>query len=157
MRNYPGLSDEQRKQVADGLARVLADTYTLYFKTHAFHWNVEGPEFYRLHNMFEEQYREMWEATDTIAERIRALGHPAPGSYAELGKLTSIPEQDGKPKPADMTGELLRGHEQVIVTLRNTLETAQGAGDEGTVNLLGDRIEQHEKTAWMLSTTLEAA
>jgi starvation-inducible DNA-binding protein len=152
MRNYPGLSDKQRKEIADGLSRVLADTYTLYFKTHAFHWNVEGPKFYGLHTMFEQQYRELWDSIDVIAERIRALGHRAPGSYAAISRLSSIKETDSALSAEAMVKELTDGHEAVMITVRNVLGTAQEAKDEATAGVLASRLEAHEKTAWMLST-----
>lgn len=152
MRNYPGLTDAQRKQIAEGLARVLADTYTLYFKTHAFHWNVEGPRFFGLHTMFEQQYRELWDSIDVIAERIRALGHRAPSSYGAIARLASIKEQDGAISADAMIKELTEGHEAVMVTVRNALAAAQEARDEASVGVLATRLEAHEKTAWMLST-----
>jgi starvation-inducible DNA-binding protein len=152
MRNYPGLTDKQRKEIADGLSRVLADTYTLYFKTHAFHWNVEGPRFFGLHNMFEQQYRELWASIDVIAERIRALGHRAPSSYGAIARLSSIKEQDGAISAEAMTKELTEGHEAVMVTIRNVLAVAQEARDEATAGVLATRLEAHEKTAWMLES-----
>lgn len=152
MRNYPGLTDAQRKTIAEGLSRVLADTYTLYFKTHAFHWNVEGPRFFGLHNMFEQQYRELWASIDVIAERIRALGHRAPSSYGAIAKLASIKDQDGAIPAEAMIKELTEGHEAVMVTIRTVLGAAQEAKDEATAGVLAARLEAHEKTAWMLST-----
>jgi starvation-inducible DNA-binding protein len=152
MRNYPGLTDNQRKEIAEGLARVLADTYTLYFKTHAFHWNVEGPRFFGLHTMFEQQYRELWTSIDVIAERIRALGHRAPGSYGAMARLASIKEQNGALSAEAMINELTEGHEAVMVTVRNALAAAQEARDEATTGVLATRLEAHEKSAWMLST-----
>lgn len=152
MRNYPALSDQQRQEVSDALSRVLADTYALYFKTHAFHWNVEGPRFYGLHKMFEDQYKEMWNAIDGIAERIRALGHPAPGSYTQLARLSSVREQTSVPSADAMVRELLEGHEAVTGTVRAALVKAQDAKDEATVGILASRLEVHDKAAWMLST-----
>jgi starvation-inducible DNA-binding protein len=152
MRNFPGMSDKQRQEVSDALSRVLADTYALYFKTHAFHWNVEGPRFYGLHKMFEEQYTEMWGAVDDIAERIRALGQPAPGSYAQLARLASVHDQSGVPAAEAMVRELLEGHETIMSTVRMAIAKAQDAKDEATVGILASRLEVHDKTAWMLST-----
>jgi len=152
MRNYPGLNDQQRKEIADGLSRVLADTYTLYFKTHGFHWNVEGPRFFGLHNMFEQQYRELWDSIDVIAERIRALGHRAPGSYAAISRLASIKEHDNALSAEAMVKELTEGHEAAMLTIRGVIGTAQEAKDEATAGVLATRLEAHEKTAWMLST-----
>lgn len=152
MRNYPGMTDEQREKVANELSRVLADTYTLYFKTHAFHWNVKGARFYGLHNLFEEQYREMWEAVDELAERIVALGHDAPVAFAQLLRQTTLTEQTGIPQADDMIRELSEGHEAVTLSLRNALEVAQESKDEATASLIGERLVAHEKAAWMLST-----
>jgi starvation-inducible DNA-binding protein len=154
MRNYPGPTDEQRREIAEGLKGVLADTYTLYFKTHAFHWNVEGPHFFGLHNLFEQQYRELWNSIDIIAERIRALGHRAPASYAAIAKLSSIKER-GDPHSAEaMIRELTEGHEVVMATIRGALNAAQTAKDEATASVLSSRLEAHEKSAWMLSSTV---
>lgn len=152
MRNYPGLDEIQRKEITAGLSHVMADTYTLYFKTHAFHWNVEGPQFYGLHNLFESQYKEMWGAIDDIAERIRALGHLAPGSYAQLVRMSSVREQTAVPLAKEMVRELTEGHETVMGTIRAVLAAAQDAKDEATVGILAARLEVHEKAAWMLSS-----
>lgn len=152
MRNFPGLNETQRRDIAEGLCRVMADTFTLYFKTHAFHWNVEGPQFYGLHALFEAQYQEMWNAIDGIAERIRALGQVAPGSFGQLASLTAVREQPSVPTAKAMILELLEGHEAVIATIRTVLVTAQDARDEASVGILAARLEVHEKAAWMLSS-----
>jgi len=157
MREYPGLTETQRKDIADGLSRVLADTYTLYFKTHAFHWNVKGPWFYCLHKLFEDQYREMWGAVDDIAERIRALGQIAPASQAQLARLSSVQEQAEAPQSDAMVRELTEGHETVVATIRTVLATAQDAKDEATAGILATRLEIHEKAAWMLASLAESA
>lgn len=149
-----GINESARKEVANGLARVLADTYTLYLKTHNYHWNVEGPRFFALHNMFEEQYRELWAAVDTIAERIRALGHKAPGTYQQFADLTSIPEENSLPGADEMIGNLVRGHEAVTRTARGVFKTAESADDEASMDLLTERMAAHEKTAWMLRSML---
>ncbi len=133
-----------------GLERVLADTYTLYLKTHNFHWNVTGPRFRELHLMFEEQYNELWLATDAIAERIRALGEYAPGTYREFAALTSLSEPEGVPSAEAMIAELLQGHETVARTLREAFAPAEAAGDQVTMDLLTQRLNVHETTAWML-------
>ncbi|MBB72087.1 MAG: DNA starvation/stationary phase protection protein [Legionellales bacterium] len=150
-----GLSNEQRAQIAEGLACLLADSYLLYIKTHNFHWNVKGPMFNTLHLMFEEQYTELATAVDEIAERIRALDHPAPGSYAQFAELTSIKEETGVPKAEDMIRQLVEGQEAVIRTARNLMPTASDAADEPTADLLTQRMQVHEKTAWMLRSLLE--
>lgn len=150
-----GISDKDRKQIAEGLSRVLADTYTLYLKTHNFHWNVTGPMFNTLHLMFETQYTELATAVDLIAERIRALGHPAPGSYKAFGKLSSIEEADGVPAAEEMLKQLVEGHEQVAKTARKVFPAAEKASDEPTADLLTQRLQLHEKTAWMLRSMLE--
>ncbi|HTQ36661.1 MAG TPA: Dps family protein [Steroidobacteraceae bacterium] len=150
-----GISKKDRAQIADGLGHLLADTYTLYLKTHNFHWNVTGPMFQTLHLMFETQYNELWLAVDTIAERIRSLGHPAPATYAEFGKLSSIKEKPGVPKARDMIKQLVEGHEAVTRTARALFPAADKAGDEATADLLTQRIQLHEKTAWMLRALLE--
>ncbi len=149
-----GINKDARREVADGLNRVLADTYTLYLKTHNFHWNVTGPQFNSLHAMFEEQYTELWTAVDDIAERVRALGFFAPGSYKEFADLTDIKEADGVPDAATMVSQLVDGHETVVRTLRRALTAAQSADDESTAGLLADRLTLHEKTAWMLRSNL---
>ncbi|HEX6301349.1 MAG TPA: Dps family protein [Acidimicrobiia bacterium] len=153
METNTGIEAGARRDAADQLSRVLADTYTLYLKTHGYHWNVTGPMFRSLHLMFEEEYLEMRDAVDGIAERTRALGHPAPGSYAEMADLTSIPE-DGRPEQAlDTVRRPVEGHETVIRTARALASVAESAGDVATADLATERIEIHEKTAWMLRTT----
>ena len=149
-----GISRKDRKHIADGLAKLLADTYTLYLKTHNFHWNVEGPMFNTLHLMFEGQYNELALAVDAIAERIRALGHPAPGSYAAYSKLSSIKEETGTPKAEEMIRQLVDGQEAVARTARAVFPAAEKAGDEPTADLLTQRLQIHEKTAWMLRSLL---
>jgi starvation-inducible DNA-binding protein len=149
-----GIKDADRKAIADGLARVLADTYTLYLKTHNYHWNVTGPQFNTLHAMFMTQYTELSIAVDDVAERIRALGHPAPGSYAAFARLTSISESDGVPQAEDMLRELVRGNEIVTRTIREVFLIPEKASDQSTVDLLTQRLRTHEKTAWMLRSML---
>jgi len=141
-------------QVAEALSRVLADTFTLYLKTHNFHWNVTGPMFHTLHLMFEEQYNELWVAGDAIAERIRALGHVAPGSYREFSKLTYIQEADVVPSATEMIAELLRDNETAARTTRRALSIARAAVDAPTEDLLTQRVRAHEKAAWMLRSML---
>lgn len=150
-----GLADKDRKKIADGLSRMLADTYTLYLKTHNFHWNVTGPMFQTLHLMFMTQYTEAWNAVDLVAERIRALGYPAPGSYKEFADLTSIKDSSGKVAAKDMIKQLVEGQEAVVRTARAVLPIAEKAGDQPTVDLLSARMEVHEKNAWMLRSLLE--
>jgi starvation-inducible DNA-binding protein len=153
-----GLSDAQRRQIADGLSRFLADAYTLYLMTHNFHWNVTGPMFNTLHTMFETQYTEQWTALDEIAERIRALGFSAPGSYAQFAKLSSIEEEGPLDDNTDwraMVRRLTLGNEAVCRTARKVLKTADGAGDDPSVDLLTQRLQTHEKYAWMLRSLLE--
>ncbi|MGZ3695693.1 MAG: Dps family protein [Bdellovibrionota bacterium] len=150
-----GISDKNRKAIVEGLSRLLADTYTLYLKTHNFHWNVTGPQFNSLHLMFENQYNELALAVDTIAERIRALGFPAPGSYREFGKLSSIPEADGVPAANEMIKQLVEGNETVIRTARSLFPEADETADESTADLLTQRMQIHEKTAWMLRSLLQ--
>ncbi len=149
-----GISDQDRKHIAEGLSHVLADTYTLYLKTHNFHWNVTGPQFNTLHLMFETQYTELASAVDEIAERIRALGFPAPGSYREYTKLSSIPEAEGVPAAEEMIRQLVEGHEAVTRTARKFFPVADDAQDEPTADLLTQRMQTHEKTAWMLRSML---
>ena len=149
-----GISESDRRAIADGLSRVLADSYTLYLKTHNYHWNVRGPMFNTLHLMFEQQYNELSLAVDQVAERIRALGHPAPGSYASYAKLTAITEEEGVPPAEDMIANLLAGHETVARTAREVFPVADQGGDEPTADLLTQRMEVHEKTAWMLRSML---
>ena len=146
--------DKDRKKIADGLSRLLADTYTLYLKTHNFHWNVTGPMFNTLHLMFETQYNELALAVDAIAERIRALGVAAPGSYKEFAKLSSIPEADGVPAAEDMIRQLVEGQEAVVRTAREIFPATEAANDEPTADLLTQRMLTHEKTAWMLRAML---
>ena len=150
-----GIAARDRKAVADGLAHLLADSYTLYLKTHNFHWNVTGHMFQPLHTMFEEHYTELATAVDEIAERIRALGEPAPGSYRAFAELSSIADAEGVPAATDMVKELLAGHEAVAATARKVIPTAQTADDEVTVGLLIDRLTVHEKTAWMLRSLVD--
>ena len=150
-----GISEADRKHIADGLSHLLADSYTLYLKTHYFHWNVTGPMFQTLHLMFETQYTELALAVDLVAERIRALGHFAPGSYSEYAKLSSIKETQGIPKAKDMIRELVEGQEAVVRTARSIFAAAEKAADEATADLLTQRIQLHEKTAWMLRSLLE--
>ena len=155
MKINTGIDEEYRKQIVDGVSRVLGNTYTLYLKTHNFHWNVTGPMFQTLHLMFEQQYTELATAVDLVAERIRALNAPAPGSYSAFSKLTSIPEETGVPKAEDMIRQLVDGHEIVIRVARNVFPVAEKAGDQVTLDLLTQRLQVHEKTAWMLRSLLE--
>ena len=150
-----GIPERDRKKIADGLARLLADTYGLYLKTHSFHWNVEGPMFNTLHLMFMEQYTELWNALDAIAERIRSLGYPAPGTNSEFARLTSSEETAGVPEAMDMVRLLVSGHEAVARTARKTFPVVDKAGDESTADLLTQRLQVHEKTAWMLRSLLK--
>lgn len=151
-----GISDGDRSAIAGGLSKVLADTYTLYLTTHNFHWNVTGPMFNTLHQMFMTQYTELWNAVDPIAERIRSLGHPAPGSYAQFGALASIKDAPSTPpKALEMVRVLVEGHEAVARTARNVFPIADKAGDEPTADLLTQRLAVHEQTAWMLRSLLE--
>lgn len=150
-----GIKEEDRKRISEGLSRLLADTYTLYLKTHNFHWNVKGPLFQSLHSMFETQYKELAEAVDIIAERIRALGFPAPGSYAQFGQLSSIREETGVPVAMDMVRQLVEGQEAIVRTAREIFPVAEGAHDEATLDLLNQRTSHHEKTAWMLRSLLQ--
>lgn len=148
-----GIKKENRLEIAGGLKRLLADSYTLYLQTHNFHWNVTGVQFRELHLMFEEHYTELAIAVDDIAERIRTLDVAAPGTYKEFSKLSSINEVDGVPTASEMVKLLTKGHEQVIRTAREVLKIAQKAGDESTASLVSDRMRIHEKTAWMLRAT----
>jgi len=150
-----GIEAKDRKAVAEGLAKLLADSYTLYLKTHNFHWNVTGPMFNTLHLMFEQQYNELALAVDLVAERIRALGHPAPGSYAQFARLSSVKEASGVPHAQDMIRELVDGQEVVARTARQVFPVAERAGDQVTMDLLTQRLQVHEKTAWMLRSLLE--
>jgi len=149
-----GLSKEQREAMAQAVTALLSDTYALYFKTHAYHWNVTGPRFHDLHAMFEEQYTELWQATDEIAERIRALGVLAPISYEEMTASASIKHDAETPDANAMVANLVAGHEQVVRTARAALKLAEEHGDEATSDLVSPRITAHEKTAWMLRATL---
>lgn len=150
-----GIDAEHRQRIAEGLCKMLADSYTLYLKTHNFHWNVTGPMFQTLHLMFEQHYNEMALAVDEIAERIRTLGFPAPGTYSEFSRLTAIAEETGVPKAERMIQLLIEGHETVIRTARTLLPVAEEANDSPSADLLTRRIELHEKTAWMLRSLLE--
>jgi starvation-inducible DNA-binding protein len=150
-----GIKTRDREKIAQGLSRVLADTYTLYLKTHNFHWNVEGPMFNTLHLMFMEQYTELWNALDLIAERIRALGFPAPATYKQFTELSSIEETEGVPDAMDMVRLLVTGHEAVSRTVRAAFPAAEKAGDESTCDLYTQRLNIHEKTAWMLRSLLK--
>jgi len=151
-----GISPKDRAKIAAGLSRLLADNFTLYLKTHNFHWNVTGPMFNTLHLMFMTQYTELWNAVDPVAERIRSLGHPAPGSYAQFGKLSSIKDAPATPPAAlDMVRILVEGHEAVARTARGIFPIAEKAGDEPTADLLTQRLTVHEQTAWMLRSLLE--
>jgi starvation-inducible DNA-binding protein len=153
-----GINEKQRKKIADGLSHFLADSYTLYLKTHNFHWNVTGPMFNTLHSMFMQQYSEQWTALDETAERIRALGFKAPGSYAQFVELSSIKEEaasESIPEWRDMVTQLVLGNEAVCKTARKALKTADAADDDPTVDLLTQRLQTHEKYAWMLRSLLE--
>lgn len=150
-----GIEENARVEIADGVSRVLADSYSLYLKTHNFHWNVTGPMFNSLHAMFEEQYTELATAVDDIAERIRALGARAPGSYTEYARLTSIPEESTTPDAQEMLRQLVTDHEIVARTAREVFATADSANDQPTADLLTERMQLHEKTAWMLRSMLE--
>ncbi|HEV7477095.1 MAG TPA: Dps family protein [Burkholderiales bacterium] len=150
-----GISAKDRAAIAGGLSRLLADTYVLYLKTHGFHWNVEGPMFQTLHQMFMDQYTETWNAIDPIAERIRALGHYAPGSSQQYAKLASIKESPGVPKAEKMVRELIEGQEAVARTARSVLPLADKANDQPTLDLLTQRLDIHEKNAWMLRSLLK--
>ncbi|MCT7950838.1 DNA starvation/stationary phase protection protein [Ancylothrix sp. C2] len=150
-----GIEEKTRGEIAEGLSRLLADTYSLYLKTHNFHWNVTGPMFQTLHLMFETQYNELALAVDLIAERIRALGFPAPGTYSEFSRLSSIEETAGVPKAKEMIRLLVDGHETVARTARSLFSTVDKASDEPSADLLTQRLQVHEKTAWMLRSLLE--
>ena len=145
-----GIATDDRLAIADGLKRLLADSYTLYLQTHNFHWNVTGPQFRELHLMFEEHYTELAEAVDDIAERIRTLGVVAPGTYKAFAALSKIQEVEGVPEADVMVDILTRSHEQVVKTARQVLQVAQKGADESTAALVSDRMRIHEKTAWML-------
>lgn len=150
-----GIGEKDRKAIAEGLSRLLADTYTLYLKTHNFHWNVTGPMFSTLHLMFEEEYTELANAVDTIAERIRALGVYAPGSYAQFAELATVKEETSVPEANEMIAQLVEGHETVSRTARDVFETAERVSDQPTMELLSGRMQVHEKTAWMLRSLLQ--
>ncbi|RZJ80080.1 MAG: DNA starvation/stationary phase protection protein [Brevundimonas sp.] len=149
-----GLGRAERTDAAQELTKVLADSYAVYLKTHGYHWNVRGPEFFSLHNLLEQQYRELWEALDTIAERIRALGQFAPQGYAAFANLTSIKDGDPEKDASAMLAELMKDHETTIATCRAALEAADEDGDDVTVDLLTQRLAAHEKAAWMLRASL---
>ncbi len=151
-----GIGEADRTAIAEGLSRVLADTYTLYLTTHNFHWNVTGPHFRSLHIMFEEEYTELWGATDIIAERIRALGHYAPGSYAEFSRIATVPDVPSTPpKALEMVRILVQGHETVSRIAREFIPVAEEAGDDPTADMLTNRCAMHDSTAWMLRSLLE--
>lgn len=150
-----GIDEKARGEIAEGLSRLLADTYSLYLKTHNFHWNVTGPMFQTLHLMFETQYNELALAVDLIAERIRALGFPAPGTYSDFARLSSISETTGVPKAQDMIRLLVEGQESVARTARSIFPLVEEVNDEPTADLLTQRLQVHEKTAWMLRSLLE--
>jgi starvation-inducible DNA-binding protein len=151
-----GIGEKDRAAIAAGLAKLLADTYTLYLTTHNFHWNVTGPMFNTLHAMFMAQYTELWTAVDPIAERIRSLGHLAPGSYAQFGKLSSLKDAPANPpKALEMVRVLVEGHEAVARTARTVFPLVEKAGDQPTADLLTQRLTVHEQTAWMLRSLLE--
>ena len=152
-----GIKEADRARIAQGLSRLLADTYTLYLKTHNFHWNVTGPMFQTLHLMFEQQYNELALAVDLVAERIRALGFPAAGTYAEFAKLSSIKETKGVPAAEDMIRDLVAGQEAVVKTARSVFPLVEKVNDEPSADLLTQRMQVHEKTAWMLRSLLEKA
>ena len=151
-----GISEEHRQQIAEGLSRLLADSYTLYLKTHNFHWNVTGPMFSTLHTLFEQHYTELATAVDEIAERIRALGVAAPGSYRQFGELSSIPEETGVPGAEEMIRQLVQGQEAVVRTARSIFPVVESANDEPSADLLTQRMQIHEKNAWMLRSLLES-
>ena len=150
-----GISHSDRAKIVEGLSKLLADSYTLYLMTHNFHWNVTGPQFNSLHNMFMTQYTEQWNALDIIAERIRALGFPAPGTYKEFSSLTVIKEVEGVPKAQDMVKLLVNAHETVARTARGIFSIVEKANDQPTADMLTQRLDVHEKTAWMLRSLLE--
>ena len=150
-----GIDAKDRERIAAGLSHLLADTYSLYLQTHNFHWNVEGPMFNTLHLMFETQYNDLWLAVDTVAERIRSIGFHAPGTYRELTALSSIEDIDGTPEAMTMVAHLVKGHEAVTRTARNVFQASDKAGDESTSDMLTQRLQVHEKTAWMLRSLLK--
>jgi starvation-inducible DNA-binding protein len=150
-----GIDQQDLKRLAEELSKLLADSYTLYLKTHNFNWNVTGPMFQTLHVMFEQQYNELALAVDAIAERIRSLGHPAPGTYSAFSRLTTLAETDGVPRATEMIELLVAGHETVVRTARKVLAVASEAGDDATADLATQRLQVHEKAAWMLRSLLE--
>jgi starvation-inducible DNA-binding protein len=150
-----GISADDRKKIVKGLSALLADSYTLYLMTHNFHWNVTGPQFNSLHQMFMNQYTEQWNALDVIAERIRALGFSAPGTYREFVKLASVKEVEGVPSAMEMVGHLVKAQEATARTARKLLPLVDAANDQPTADLLTQRLDVHEKTAWMLRSLLE--
>jgi len=150
-----GIDESTRAEIADGLSRLLADSYTLYLKTHNFHWNVTGPMFQTLHGMFEQRYTELATAVDEIAERIRALGFAAPGSYTQFAKLSSVPEETGQPAAEEMIRQLVSDQETVVRTAREVFKVVDAANDEPSADLLTQRMQVHEKTAWMLRSLLQ--
>jgi starvation-inducible DNA-binding protein len=151
-----GISAGDRSEIAEGLSKLLADTFTLYLTTHNFHWNVTGPHFTSLHTMFMEQYTELWNAIDDVAERIRSLGHHAPGSYAQFGRLNAVGDPpEASPPAMDMVRILVKGHETVAKTARTVFKAADAANDQPTADLMTQRMDIHEKTAWMLRSLLE--
>ncbi len=149
-----GIKESDRKEIADGVSRLLADTFALYLATHGFHWNVTGPQFQTLHTMFETQYNELWLALDEIAERIRALGSFAPASYKQLGALASVEVPTDVPSANEMVKRLVQGHEAVAKTARSVFPAAERGADEATCDLLVQRMRVHEKTAWMLRSLI---
>jgi starvation-inducible DNA-binding protein len=150
-----GIGENERKEVSSALTRVMADTYFLYFKTHAFHWNVTGAYFQHFHTMFETQYNELWLALDLLAERIRSLGMPAPMNSSELSRITTIKEATGNLNAMTMVQDLLEGNEACVRAIRDAISIVEKAGDEGSADLLTTRLEAHEKTAWMLRATVQ--
>ena len=149
-----GIEEDARKEITEGLSGLLADTYALYLKTYGYHWNVTGPTFGSLHLMFEEQYRELHDAVDVIAERIRALGSFAPGSYAELARLSSMPDEEGVPGHEEMVSNLAEAHHAFVRAARQLPARAEEVGDVATADLVTERIRVHEKMAWMLRSSL---
>jgi len=150
-----GIQSRDREKIANGLSHLLADSYSLYLKTHGFHWNVTGPMFNTLHLMFMDQYTELWNALDLIAERIRALGHPAPASYSQFIKLSTIAEESGTPNAENMIQQLITGQEAIAKTARKLFPAVNKAADEPTADLLTQRLQIHEKNAWMLRSLLD--
>jgi starvation-inducible DNA-binding protein len=150
------LTEQVKRECAEALAKVLSDTFILYLKTHNYHWNVQGPQFLALHEKFEEQYRDLWNSIDEIAERIRILGQPAPGTTAKFEQLAEIKENQGIPAAAEMLRELINDNEMATRTIRAALSTAQAAGDEASASLLADRLAYHEKQLWMMRSVAAA-